>query len=71
MIKNDGEWLTVKEAAGFSGYNAEYLRRLIRDEKLEYRRVSFLYLINKASLVEYLKIGGSTTDKRYRPKPKK
>lgn len=71
MTKNGSEWLTVKEAAELSGYNAEYLRRLIREEKLEYRKVSFIYQINKTSLSEYLKHAVIATDKRYSPKHKK
>ena len=71
MATNSGEWLTVKEAAELSGYNAEYLRRLMRDKKIEYRKFSFIYLVNRESLFEYLKKAGSTPDKRYSPKSKK
>jgi excisionase family DNA binding protein len=70
MATNDGEWLTVHEAAELSGYNPEYLRRLMRDKKIEYRRFSFIYQVHRESLLEYLKKAGSTTDKRYSPKRK-
>ncbi len=71
MALNSGDWLTVNEAAKLSGYNPEYLRRLMRDQKIEYRKFSFIYLVNRESLLEYLKKAGSTQDKRYSPKSKK
>jgi hypothetical protein len=71
MTTDGGEWLTVQEAAKLSGYNAEYLRRLMRDEKIKYRKFSFLYQVNQKSLLDYLKRAESVIDKRYSPKSKK
>ena len=67
-MTNDGEWITVNEAAEISGYNAEYLRRLIRDRKIEYRKFSFMYQVNRKSLLKYLKEAEKKADKRYTPK---
>jgi excisionase family DNA binding protein len=71
MATNSGEWLTVSEAAELSGYNPEYLRRLMRDQKIKYRKFSFIYQVNRDSLLEYLKNAENKTDQRYSPKRKK
>jgi hypothetical protein len=70
-MNDDNDWLTVLEAAEISGYNAEYLRRLIRNRKIKYRKISFIYQINRKSLLGYLRKAENTTDKRYTPKRKK
>jgi excisionase family DNA binding protein len=69
-MTDDSEWITVNEAAEISGYNAEYLRRLIRNEKIDYRMFGFMYQVNKQSLLKYLKEAGKKSDKRYSPKRK-
>lgn len=69
-MTDDSEWITVNEAAEISGYNAEYLRRLIRDEKIDYRMFGFMYQVNKQSLLKYLKEAEKKSDKRYSPKRK-
>lgn len=70
-MTNDNDWLTVQEAADLSGYNAEYLRRLIRNQKIKYRKISFIYQVNRDSLLEYLHNAKNITDRRYTPKRKK
>jgi len=70
-MDNDSDWLTVKEAANLSGYNAEYLRRLIRNQKIKFRKISFIYQVNRESLLKYLRDAKNITDKRYTPKRKK
>ena len=69
-MTNDTEWITVSQAAEISGYNAEYLRRLMRNKKIKFRKFSFIYQVHKASLLSYLKAAEKTSDKRYSPKPK-
>lgn len=71
MPTSNNEWLTVKEASKISGYNAEYLRRLMRENKIKYRKFSFLYQVDKKSLEDYLEQAESMADKRYTPKEKK
>jgi hypothetical protein len=68
MRTNSEEWLTVNEAAELSGYNPEYLRRLMRDHKIRNRKFSFIYQVNRKSLLEYLEKAQHTPDKRYSPK---
>jgi hypothetical protein len=71
MATDNSDWLTVNEAAELSGYNPEYLRRLMREQKIQHRKFSFIYQVNRGSLLEYLKKAESTEDKRYSPKRKK
>ena len=71
MPPSNDEWLTVNEAAELSGYNAEYLRRLMREMKIKYRKFSFLYQVNRESLIGYMKKAENSTDKRLSPKRKK
>ena len=70
-MATDNDWLTVQEAADLSGYNAEYLRRLIRSQRIKYRKISFIYQIYRESLTEYLSKAKNIPDKRYTPKRKK
>ena len=67
-MTDDTGWITVSQAAEISGYNAEYLRRLIRDGKIGYRMFSFMYQVDKKSLLKYLKEAEKKADKRYTPK---
>ena len=69
-MATDNDWLTVQEAADLSGYNAEYLRRLIRNQRIKYRKISFIYQVNRESLLGYLRKAKSSRDKRYTPKRK-
>jgi len=69
-MTNDTEWITVTQAAEISGYNAEYLRRLMRNKKIKFRKFSFIYQVNRESLLNYLKDAEKITDKRYTPKRK-
>jgi len=70
-METDNDWLTVQEAADISGYNPEYLRRLIRNQRIKYRKISYIYQINRESLSGYLSRAQNTADKRYTPKRKK
>jgi excisionase family DNA binding protein len=50
------EWITVKEASELSGYNTEYLRRVIRQNKIKAEKRSGRDLwIDKASLQTHVK----------------
>ena len=69
-MTNDTEWITVNQAAEISGYNAEYLRRLMRNKKIKFRKFSFIYQVSKQSLLSYLKEAEKKVDKRYSPKSK-
>jgi excisionase family DNA binding protein len=67
------EWpsYTIKEASRKTGYNEEYLRRLIRQGKIEAVKVGPAYLIRVDSLEKYLEEIEDSDDARTGPKAKK
>ena len=69
-MTDDTDWITVSQAAELSGYNAEYLRRLMRNKIIKFRKFSFIYQVSKESLLIYLKEAEKKVDKRYAPKHK-
>ena len=62
--------LTVREAAQKTGYNEEYLRRLIRAGKIEAMKFGSVYLIKAESLEAYLKAIQWAEDRRGGPRRK-
>ena len=60
--------ITVQEAAEITGYNAQYLRRLLRAEKLEAIKVGQIWLIEMASMQTYFSRAISSDDLRRGPK---
>jgi excisionase family DNA binding protein len=75
MIKLDSmpklpQWesWTVSEAGKETGYNEEYIRRLIRNGDVEAVKVGKIWLIRIASLEKYLKGVEDIDDNRYGPK---
>jgi excisionase family DNA binding protein len=66
MPTNGGEWLTVNEAAEQSGYDPEHIRRLIRDSEIKARKFSIVWMVNRESLLEYVKKAQTWGKKRGR-----
>ncbi len=66
--KTGDEWLTVQEAAKLTGYHAEYLRLLIREEKLAARKFGPVWAVDKSALLTYLKVAEKSSDRRHGPK---
>jgi excisionase family DNA binding protein len=62
-----GQYLTVQTAADATGYNAQYLRRLLRTGKLEGLRVAQVWLIRLEGLQVYLERMQSRSDRRCGP----
>jgi len=62
---------SIKEASDLTGYNEEYLRRLVRTGKLDAVRVGPIYLIRAESLERYIEQMQSANDARTGPRPKK
>ncbi len=67
MIGED--WITTQEAAELSGYHVNHLRRLIRAGDIQARKLSFLWLVSKQSLLDYMARANDSDDKRRGPKP--
>jgi hypothetical protein len=60
--------ISVEEATTISGYNAQYLRRLLRAGKLAGVKVGQVWLIDLASLQTYFSCAISSNDMRFGPK---
>jgi excisionase family DNA binding protein len=60
--------ISVKAAAFHSGYDAQYLRRLLRDGRLTGMKLGQSWLIDKSIFEAYLENAHQTTDKRFGPK---
>ncbi len=60
--------ISVKGAAFHSGYNVQYLRRLIRNGKLPGLKLGQTWLIDKYTFEAYLENANISKDKRFGPK---
>ena len=61
--------LTVKEAAAETGYSEEYLRRLVRQERIAAVKVGLMHFIDPESLRAYVTAMRNDDDERTGPKP--
>ncbi len=62
--------LTVREASTQTGYNPEYLRRLIRQNKIEAELIGQVYFIQPDSLLTYVAAMSKNSDARTGPRAK-
>jgi len=62
------KYFSVQAAAELTGYNIQYLRRLLRSGKLEGIKIGQLWLIEMQSLETYLQHVETTSDRRCGPK---
>ena len=60
--------ISVNFAAFHSGYNMQYLRRLLRDGKLIGKKLGQTWLIDKRTFEAYLENAHQANDKRFGPK---
>ncbi len=60
--------ITVQAAAELTGYNQQYLRRLLRSGTLEGIKIGQIWLIEMESLETYLLHVESTSDRRCGPR---
>ena len=60
--------ISVKGAAFHSGYNMQYLRRLLRDGRLSGMKLGQTWLIDKCTFEVYLENANLTQDKRFGPR---
>ena len=61
-------YVPVQIAAELTGYNIQYLRRMLRSDSLKGIKIGQVWLIDMESLFTYLEYVDSTTDRRYGPK---
>ena len=60
--------ISVNGAAFHSGYNVQYLRRLLRDGRLTGMKLGQTWLVDKRMFEAYLENANLTKDKRFGPK---
>ncbi len=60
--------ISVKAAAFHSGYNVQYLRRLLRDGRLSGMKLGQTWLLDKIGFEDYLENAHQACDKRFGPK---
>jgi hypothetical protein len=64
------DWLTTYEAANISGYNPDYIRQLIRTNKVQGRKWGLAWQVNRQSLETYLRDAEKLGERRgAKPKP--
>jgi len=65
---NPTEWITTAEAAEMTGYHVKYVRRLVRESKIEGAKRGRDWWVDKASVEKYIdqmkKLGTSKHDPR-------
>lgn len=61
------EWITTNETVELSGYNAEYIRRLVRRNKIKAQKFGSVWQIDKSSLLNYMQESEHSTDGRRGP----
>ena len=61
-------YVTVQAAAEMTGYNVQYLRRLLRAGKLGGIKIGQVWLISLASLAAYFQQAEEAVDRRCGPK---
>lgn len=62
------EWMTVDEAAELSGYHPNYLRALIRAEKIEAVKKGSSWWVSRQSVEDYVAAAKAKDDDRWGPK---
>ncbi len=60
--------ISVQTAAEVSGYNPQYLRRLLRYGKLAGLKIGQVWLIDKVAFEGYLENAIQATDRRFGPR---
>ena len=60
--------ISVQEAATYSGYNRQYIRRILRSRRLYGLKLGQLWLIDKRALDIYLDNVMASKDRRFGPK---
>jgi len=61
------EFITVRSAAEFSGYNQQYLRRLLRKGVFRTRKIGQIWLIDQRDFKDYLEGANRSKDQRFGP----
>lgn len=60
------DWLTTYEAVRLSGYELDYIRKLVRAKKIVGRKWGQSWQVSRSSLLEFLKTREKEGEKRGR-----
>jgi excisionase family DNA binding protein len=60
------DWLTTYEAVRLSGYELDYIRKLVRAKKIVGRKWGQSWQVSRSSLLEFLKTRDNEGQKRGR-----
>ena len=66
-----GDYITVRSAAEFSGYNQQYLRRMLRKGVFRTRKIGQIWLIDQRDFIDYLEEANQSKDQRFGPQVQK
>jgi hypothetical protein len=61
------EYITVRSAAEISGYNQQYLRRLLRNGVFRTKKIGQIWLIDHSDFINYFSKAKQSNDKRFGP----
>jgi hypothetical protein len=65
--ENQDLYVPIRDASISTGYNIQYLRRMLRQGKIHGLKIGQIWLIKKISLDLYLAYVNRTNDQRYGP----
>lgn len=61
------EWITTQEAADLTGYSLQYIRRLVRQERVHARKWMRDWMVDKQALLIYQQQMQQLGEKRFDP----
>jgi excisionase family DNA binding protein len=64
------EWVSIKEAAELTGHSKQYLQRIVRQGKLKAEKPKGLreWLVDKKSLLDYVRLMKTLGNEKYNPR---
>lgn len=60
-------YINVRAASKFSGYNQQYIRRLLRNGSLKTKKIGQIWLIDHSDFIRYLSEAIKSEDRRFGP----
>ena len=63
------DWITTEEAADISGYHVNYIRRLIRQDKVSARKAGLMWWVDRDSLQKYVRAVQALGGQKYQGTP--
>lgn len=62
------EWIDIRQASELSGYNSDYLRRVMRQGKIDAQKRGTMWWIDRDSLREYMATVEALGTKKFDPR---